>query len=388
MIDSPGLPILSLLHDGAPEARVLERVRVDAALGAEASEPEFRRLVESIPHLVWSLNADASEAYLSPRWLEYTGQPASLSLAEAWLAAIYPDDHDRCLAEWARARAERTPWQIEYRLRRHDGEYHWHLGRGVPHCDADGAILRWYGTATDIHEQRKAVRSRDDLIATVSHDLRGPLSAILLAAESLEESNPDRYEIGIIHRAVKNMERLVRDLLDMASIESGQLTITAAPSAVDKLVDEALETIQRTAAAKPIAIEKSVAGSPLRVHCDRGRILQVLGNLLGNAVKFTPADGHLSVRAALAGRFVLFAVSDTGPGIAPSQVPYVFDRFWRAKDNAKAGTGLGLAICKGIVEQHGGTIWVESQPGSGATFFFTLPRADGEPRDDRSPRHR
>lgn len=380
MIDSPVLPTLSFRRD---DTHTLEHLRLDVAPDVAESEPEFRRLVEAIPHLVWSLNADVSEAYLSPRWLEYTGQPASLSLAEAWLAAIHPDDHDRCLAEWARARASQAPWQVEYRLRRHDGEYRWHLGRGLPHVDADGTILRWYGTATDIHEQRKAVRTRDDLIATVSHDLRGPLSAILLAAESLEESNPDRYEIGVIHRAVKNMERLVRDLLDMASIESGQLTVTPAVCAVDKLVDEALETIQRPAIAKAITIEKSVAGSPLRVYCDRGRILQVLGNLLGNAVKFTPTDGHLSVRAALAGRMVLFAVSDTGPGIAPSQTPHVFDRFWRAKDNAKAGTGLGLAICKGVVEPHGGTIWVESQLGNGTTFFFTLPQADREPgRDD------
>ena len=98
-------------------------------------------------------------------------------------------------------------------------------------------------------------------------------------------------------------------------------------------------------------------------------------------VKFTPADGHLSVRAALAGRMILFAVSDTGPEIASSQAPYVFDRFWRSKDNAKAGTGLGLAICKGIVEQHGGTIWVESQLGNGTTFFFTLPRVDDRARN-------
>ncbi|HEY0195095.1 MAG TPA: PAS domain-containing sensor histidine kinase [Kofleriaceae bacterium] len=339
-------------------------------------EPELRRLVDAIPHLVWSMNADASDAYMNPRWREYTGQAASLSLHDAWLAAIHPDDRDACFASWAQARASRTPWQVEYRLRRHDGQYRWHLGRGVPHCDASGEIVRWYGTATDVHEQHNAMRARADLVATVGHDLRGPMSAILLAAESLEESCPERREIGVIQRAITKMERLVRDLLDISNIESGKLSVSPAPCAIDAMIEEAVETVRRAADAKGLVIDTALSAPPVRVQGDRGRIIQVLGNLLTNSVKHTPAAGRISIRVEADGPMVRIAVVDTGPGLEPAQLPRVFDRFWRARDTAKAGTGLGLAICKGIVEQHGGSIGVDSEPGRGATFWFTLLRAN------------
>ena len=357
--------------------QVLARKRVEEARGQAAlSEQKFQMLAEAIPQLVWSVNGDASDAYLSPRWYEYTGQAETLTLDQSWRAAIHPEDHERCLSQWAIATASHGLWQLEYRLRRHDGEYRWHLGRSLPHCAPDGTVLRWYGTATDIDAQRAAIRSRDDLLATVSHDLRGPLSAILLATEMLEEDNRGRREIAVIGRSVKRMERLIQDLLDMASIESGHLSVTPAARLVDELVDEAIDSIQPMAQAKTIALLSDIAGSQIPVHCDRQRVLQVFSNILGNAVKFTPNAGKISVLAHRSDpQFVRFAISDTGPGIEAEQLPFVFDRFWQAKDTAKAGTGLGLAICKGIIQQHGGSIWVESTVGVGTTFFFTLPVA-------------
>jgi len=360
--------------------RVVARKRIEQARhDAAASEQKFQLLAEVIPQIVWSVSADGSETYLSPRWSEYTGDAPTNTAPDRWHRAIHPDDYDRCFAVWNAAARERRPWQLEYRLRRHDGEYRWHLGRSMPHCDHDGTILRWYGTATDIDEQRRAIRSRDDLLATVSHDLRGPLGTIAIAADLLAGAPGGERAIAVMRRAAKQMERLIQDLLDMASIESGHLSVTPAPRLVGELVAEAFESIQPLAASKHIALSTELDAAGLAVTCDRGRVLQVFANILGNAVKFTPASGAISIHAHARDGLVTVAIADTGPGIEARQLPYVFDRFWQAKETARAGTGLGLAICKGIIQQHGGSIWVESQVGVGTTFFFSLPLAPPAP---------
>jgi signal transduction histidine kinase len=141
-------------------------------------------------------------------------------------------------------------------------------------------------------------------------------------------------------------------------------------------VTEAIESIQSVAAAKVVDLATELATPTAQIHGDRGRLLQVFSNILGNAVKFTPTAGKVSLRTGVRDdRYVTFAISDSGPGIRSEELPFVFDRFWQAKETARAGTGLGLAICKGIVQQHGGSIWVESQLGAGTTFFFTMPVA-------------
>ena len=357
--------------------------RITAEAELRQQQERFQLLTEVLPQIVWAISADGGTAYLSPRWYHYTGQSPSDPLEVKWRGAIHPDDFDACFRAWEAARVTRTTWQFEYRLRGRDGVYRWHLGRSAPHCDADGNILTWYGGATDIDEQRRAIKSRDDLLATVSHDLRNPLGGMTLVAAVLRKmpgSEPQMAALakhaGTIERAARRMEHLVRDLLDMASIESGHLSVEPRPLEAAALVDEALETIQPLATEKELRVETVVPAPRVEVHCDRGRVLQVFTNLLGNAVKFTPAAGRIAVGAEPVERYVRFAVSDTGPGIRSDQLPFVFDRFWQAKETARAGTGLGLAICKGIIQQHGGDIWVESQVGVGTTFFFTLPRAD------------
>ena len=365
---------------GAAASREVVRSIDEALARAERSERRFQLLVEAMPQIMWSMDPDARVGYLNSRWYEYTGQDPSRPFGNPWLAAVHPDDRERCCKAWLAAQANNRPWEMEYRLRRHDGAFRWHIARAIPQRDGDGAVVQWYGTATDIHEQRTAVRSRDDLLATVSHDLRDPLATIMLASSLLQgmRSHPSvERAADSIHRAAGRMEQLLRDLLDIATIESGHLSIDPAPCRVDELLEAAVSMIAERAATKRLAIETNLAAQPAVaatvVHCDKSRVLQVFSNLLGNASKFTPAGGTISIAARREAGFVTFAVIDTGPGIEPDQLGYVFDRFWKSRDQAKAGTGLGLAICQGIVQQHGGAIWVESTPGAGTTFLFTLP---------------
>jgi PAS domain S-box-containing protein len=368
--------VMVVATDVTDQVQARERVE-QARRETERSEQRFQLLAEVTPQIIWSMAPDASDVYLSPRWHEYTGQPLELAFEDKWRAAVHPADYAEWVARWTEALTARAPWQMEYRLRRHDGDYRWYLGRSVPHFDSDGTVLRWYGASTDINDQRTAIRSRDDLLATVSHDLRGLLAPIMMAVDVLRLVGvaDGARQLGAIQRAAARMEQLIRDLLDMASIESGHLSVDPAALVATDLVDEAIESIRAQAAAKHIELELDLALADLRVHCDRGRVLQVFANILGNAVKFTPARGKISVRGGLDGKFVKFAISDTGPGIEAAQLPFIFDRFWQAKATARAGTGLGLAICKGILQQHGGSIWAESELGVGTTFFFTLPIA-------------
>jgi signal transduction histidine kinase len=229
----------------------------------------------------------------------------------------------------------------------------------------------------------QASRAREQMMAVVSHDLRNPLATVQMAVTfMLEEMVPDdaahvpeRQQLQAIHRSADRMRRLIQDLLNVAAIEAGQLVVTRTPLAVDLLVADALELLRPLAAAKRIALVSELSSSLPRVSADRERVLQVFSNLGGNAIKFTGEDGRIEIRAIARDATVEFAVRDTGPGIAPEDLPHIFDRFWQARKMARAGVGLGLAIAKGIVESHGGAIRVESEPGRGSNFTFTLPLA-------------
>jgi signal transduction histidine kinase len=193
----------------------------------------------------------------------------------------------------------------------------------------------------------------------------------MLRAQMLPE-HEGRPSPRTIIRIAEQMNRLIGDLLDAAAIDAGRLAIDREPRDAAELASDAIEMLRPLAEHDSISVEQPPVPEPVRVSCDRDRIVQVLGNLIGNAIKFTPTGGSITVTVARDASNVRFAVADTGPGIPPEQLAHLFERFWRAPGNAP-GVGLGLYIAKGIVEAHGGRIWVESQVGRGSTFSFTLP---------------
>jgi signal transduction histidine kinase len=227
-----------------------------------------------------------------------------------------------------------------------------------------------------------AVRARDEVMGIVSHDLGNSLSAIGLQCRILERAGTTDVEqvarhTATIRQLVDQMHRLRQDLIDVVSIEAGRLAIELEDQPVEPILHEAFDTIGTLAQGKDLEVRREVEADLPRVRADRQRLLQVLSNLLGNAVKFTPSGGQITVQARRVGGMVELGVLDSGPGISPEDVGRVFDAFWRKQRGERGGAGLGLAIAKGIVERHGGTIWVESEPGSGSAFRFTLPPADG-----------
>jgi len=231
-------------------------------------------------------------------------------------------------------------------------------------------------------QARQASRARDDTLNAISHDLRNGLNTVLTAVSLLLRSLPpdsegrrERRHVEAIRRSADRMNRLIGDLLDVASIESGRLFVEPRREPVRSIIAEALAASHDQAAEKALRVEQSLPGEQLEAVCDRDRVLQVLGNLIGNAIKFTPEGGLVNVRAEASDDEVLFTVRDTGIGVSPKQLPHVFDRFWQATPKARLGSGLGLTIAKGVVEALGGRIWVESRANEGTTFYFTLPLA-------------
>ena len=243
-------------------------------------------------------------------------------------------------------------------------------------------------------ETQESLRAREDLLAIVSHDLRNPLGVVLASSALLLKSSlpPEppgkegraRRQVEAIQRAGNRMNRLIRDLLDFAAIQAGRLSVSSHPRQVDELIHEVLEALEPLAAPKSMRLVDASPGTPLRISCDHDRVIQLFSNVVGNAVKFTPDGGTVSVAAEPDGDMVRFAVTDDGPGISKEELPYVFDRYYQARRRNRDGIGLGLSIARGIVEAHGGRIWVESpvvppaaasEDRGGTTFFFTLPAA-------------
>jgi PAS domain S-box-containing protein len=227
---------------------------------------------------------------------------------------------------------------------------------------------------------RQAVRARDEVVAVVSHDLRNPLNAVLIASTVLSEfggadrlEERDRRQVEVIRRSAEQMTALAQDLLEVSSLESGAVEMNPRPCAPQVLLRAAEEMFVPVAGEKGVELGLAPAEELPAVQADYGRMLQVLGNLVGNAVKFTPQAGRVELGAERAVQWVRFWVRDSGPGIEREHLPRLFDRFWQARRGNRTGAGLGLAIAKSIVEAHGGQIWAESEPGEGSTFHFTLP---------------
>ena len=231
-------------------------------------------------------------------------------------------------------------------------------------------VARLYRAAAD------AAHARDEVLAIVSHDLRSPLGSVLLAAAALREVDDPATIKNLserIERSVRHMQRLIDDLLDVSHIDSGRLEVTVSEVAPEELLETALTVVAPLVTAANVRFVPRVEADLPLVCADRERIVQVLSNLLGNAVKYCPAETVIELSVQLEGDSVRFRIRDTGPGIAPEHLPHLFDRFWRPKQT-KAGTGLGLYIAKGIVEAHSSELRVQSELGRGTTFEFSLHR--------------
>jgi len=301
--------------------------------------------------------------------------------AERMENAIHPDDRPKMLAAFERALTLGVDFEEEVRVVLPDGSIRWISDRGRITRDDTGRPRYLMGACVDVTKRReaemarghlferertargeaeRAIALRDEVLAIVAHDLRNPLHAILLGIELLQ-------------RSARGMDTLIRDLLDATHIEIGRLPIVMAPASVPMLVDDAVATLAPQAIDRQLLLATDIPRDLPEVSADRSRIAQVLDNLVGNAMKFTPSGGRITIRGRRVGAWVEISVEDTGYGIAPVDLPHVFERYWQGAAGARQGVGLGLSIVRGLVEAHGGRVEVESRVNEGSTFRFTLP---------------
>ncbi|MBX3263213.1 MAG: PAS domain-containing protein [Labilithrix sp.] len=380
-----------------------EAERERAALAAEVQRQRdvLQSLIEQIPVGVVFHDARDRNIRLTSRWLaELWGRPWERATTIDELVSKYPafgpDGHRFATSDYAAVRAlggERFRQEMSITLS--DGTTRTLIDRGEPVFDGSGHLLGSVAVVEDITAERvmlrererlldetlRAVRAREDVLAVVSHDLRGPLSVIAMAAARLDE-HADELDAAAVRALARRMrlaaassEKIIGDLLDFARIEVGRLFVERAEHSVGDIVHEVLDSFEDVAARRDIALRSEVGEvGKLCVFCDRARIVQALGNLVGNALKFTPPGAGIDIEARRRGGELAVSVRDGGPGLDETVLEHVFDRYWQAEsENTKHGLGLGLAIVKGIVEAHGGRVWAESPRGGGATFTFTVP---------------
>jgi PAS domain S-box-containing protein len=386
------------------EHALLQTQRKHAEQELRRSQEEFCAMANSIPQLAWMARPDGWIFWFNQRWHDYCGSTLEQMQGWGWKSVLDPGELGRVVEKWNAAIATAVPWEDTFQLRAKEGEVRWHLSRAMPFHDVAGNVILWFGTHTDITEQRnkahereqllqsernaraeseRAGRMKDEFLATLSHELRTPLNAILGWSQLLRGSLDDRQTleegISVIERNARAQVQLIEDLLDMSRISSGKLRLDVQPVDVTPFVDAAIETITPAAEAKGIRLQKSIESGAGPVSGDPGRLQQVMWNILANAIKFTPAGGTVQVTVAKVKSQVQIKVTDTGQGIDPEFLPHVFERFRQADSTTTrvhGGLGLGLAIVKQLVELHGGTVVAASAGAAqGSTFTVSLPIA-------------
>ena len=387
----------------APDGRVMRwfgasmdihAARVSAqALGR--SEQAFRVFIDSIPSPAWTMRADGVTDYVNRPWREYFGIGSEAGSWQEWVRFIHPDDVPRTVARWERSLETGVEYENEYRLRDAHGHYRWFLARVRAQRDEAGAVVRWFGTATDIDavkslEQtlreseahlREADRRKDEFLATLAHELRNPLAPIRQASQlaSMPEASPAQVQWGhgVIDRQVAGMSRLLDDLLDVSRITRGRLELRREWVSVAQLVESALETARPLIEARRHRLTLELPARELRVEVDPLRMAQVIGNLLTNAAKYTEPGGEVHLVATQVDGALEVRVRDTGLGLEPAMLARVFEMFAQAQpalERTEGGLGIGLALVRGIVELHGGTVEGHSEGlGRGCEFVVRVP---------------
>ena len=347
-----------------------------------------RFLTESIPQHVWTADAAGQLTSVNMRILEYFGVSADRVVGSGWQRFVHPEDLERSVERWNQSLSSGADYEVEFRLRRADGGYRWHLSRAVAMRDARGVVSRWFGTNTDIDDRKRAqdqLQARAayerQLIGIVSHDLRNPINAIVVAAALLSKDdhlNPRQAKaVSRIVSSSDRVRRMLRDFLDFTQARTlGRLPVSPVPTNIAHIARQVFEELRVLHPDRPATIENE---GDTEGRWDADRIAQVIGNLLSNAYQHSPSSAAIQLRTWGTPDDVVIEVYNEGTPIPPADIARLFQPFERGETvvSADRSVGLGLFISHQIVEAHGGTISVDSTSGGGTVFRVCLPRLWG-----------
>jgi len=371
---------------------------------APSKRQDSVRLLEAAPVLIWSAGLDQANDWFSPSWTAYTGRSVDDLLGNGWTRSVHPEDLDRCLGIRSTSFEAHVPFSLDFRLRRHDGEYRWMLDNGVPRFGANGAAIGYVGSCVDIHERKEleeslaertqqlrlAERRQGQFLGMLSHELRNPLAPIANAASvlrTLEHTNPILVRLReILERQVGRLGHLIEELIDVTRAAQGQVTLVREQVSVESIVQAAVASSHDKLTGAGHRLEVDVPDERLFVRGDRGRLAQALSHLIANAAKFTFQASTVSIGVRRAARTVQISVKDQGEGIDPKFLPHAFELFAQ-QDQTRArtlgGLGVGLTLARRIAQLHGGDVEGFSEgPGHGSEFVLWLPLMEADAVDD------
>ncbi len=358
--------------------------QVKARHYAEEGEARFRLLADSMPQFVWTSDANGVLTYFNASVYAFSGLSKEQVEREGWIQIVHPEDRDANVKGWVQAIESGQDFHFENRFRRHDGEYRWQLSRALPLRNAEGQITMWVGTSTDIQELKQQEKEKDYFISMVSHELRTPLSTLKGYVQMLQSdygNGSDAFlveALKVMDRQVTSLTGIISDLLDLSRMQTGVLELALETLDTDQVISQVIEEMHYSHPSHTISFRSD---GPAVVSVDRNRITQVLQNYLTNAVKYAPDSFAIQIDSQLLVDQVKITVTDHGIGIHKPDMARLFQRFYRVEGYSQrtfSGFGIGLHIVADIVRRHGGTVGVESEPGKGSSFIFTLPLG-GEP---------
>ena len=368
---------------------ITERKAAEEAL--RASEVRYRTLVEATGAVTWSCPPSGLQVAPQTEWMRFTGQTAEQMLGTGWSDAIHPEDVAQATERWRDAVARGEPFVNEHRIRRHDGEWRCVRAHAAPIRNARGEMVEWIGMNLDITERKQSEAAlleadsrKDAFLATLAHELRNPLAPIRTGLDLVEALRGDaaacEEPVRMMDRQLKHLVRLVDDLLDVSRISRGKINLRKERLELASVIDAALEMSDSGLRRGDRQLAVSVPSEPLAVEGDRVRLVQIVANLLNNAVRFTDAGGRIDVRVTRRGERVEIRVQDDGCGISRDRIGAVFEMFSQAEPGHGGGLGIGLPLVRELVEMHGGTVCADSEGvGCGATFMVSLPLCGGAP---------
>lgn len=367
------------------ERRVAEEV-------LRENEARFRLMADASPAALWLTDPRGHCTFLSRQWYETTGQTEQEALGIGWTKALHPEEQERAAAAFLQANAARTFYQSEFRLRTSDGTYHWAIDLGRPWFSEDGQYAGMVGVVFDIDARKRAEQAlaeasqrKDQFLATLAHELRNPLAPISNALQlwPLLDHQPEEEKKlrAMMGRQVKQMVHLIDDLLDVSRITRGRIELRPERLDLRAALEAALEAQRPFLESHRHQLTMDVSCDPLLVDADLGRLVQIFGNVLHNAIKYTPTGGKIRLTAQRAGEQVLVSVADNGAGIPGEMLTSIFEIFTQVDQSlgrTHGGLGIGLTLVKNLVELHGGQVEARSEGmGRGSEFVVRLPLAPG-----------
>lgn len=344
-----------------------------------ASEERFRLLANSMPQLIWTSDEEGNFNYYNQAVYDYAGLTFENLQDDGWLQMVHPDDRKENLSKWMHSIITGEDFIFEHRFKKQDGEYRWQLSRAVPQKDSKGAIKMWVGTSTDIHEIKENEQQKDFFISMASHELKTPVTSIKGYVQILMSMYRDKGDdflnnsLETVNKQIITLTTLIVDLLDLSKIKLGSLQLNKEQVNINELIIEIIKEIQHT---EPDCVIEFIDKINATVFIDRGRIGQVLINMLTNAIKYSPNCKDIKVSSKVTQNELLVSVTDAGIGINKTDQQKIFQRFYRVagKDEKTfPGFGIGLFIASQIIQRHHGKIGVSSEPGKGSVFYFILP---------------